>query len=91
MTELVRLEPDQKFSASYTFSVVPKLGGLRGSDTRMIVEGNRYEITLRKRRWRWMFEDEMRGGMSEGERREVLSGREAVEWRVDNMVTFKAI
>jgi len=89
-TELVRLELGQKFSTSYTFSVVPKADGLRNSDVRNMVKGNTYEITLRRRRWRWMFEDEMGEGMSEEEREEALRKREAMEWMVDCKATFKA-
>jgi len=89
-TELVRLEPGQKFSTSYTVSVVPKAGGLRDSDTKYMVQGNTYEITLRKRRWRWMFEDEMAGDIGEDERRAILKKTEVVEWDVDCQVNFKA-
>jgi hypothetical protein len=89
-TELVCLEPGQKFSSSYTVSVVPKAGGLRDSDTKHMVQGNTYQITLRKRRWRWMFEDEMAGGIGEDERRAILTKTEAVEWDVDCQVNFKA-
>lgn len=89
-TELVRLEPGQKFATAYTVSVVPKAGGLRDSDTKYMVQGNNYEITLMKRRWRWMFEDEMVGDIGEGERREILKKKEVVEWPVDCQVNFKA-
>ena len=88
-TELVRLEPGQKFSTSYTISVVPKAGGLMASDMRHMVPGNTYEITLRAQRWRWMFEDEM-ADIDEDERRAILKKREAVEWKVDCQVNFKA-
>ena len=89
-TELVRLEPGQRFSTVYTVSVVPKAGGLRASDTKHMVPGNTYEITLMRRRWRWMFEDEMDGDIGENERRETLKRKEAVEWDVDCQVNFKA-
>ena len=52
-----------------------------------MVKGNTYEILLKKRRWMWMFEDEMGGEMGEEERREMLWKREAVEWTEDCMVT----
>jgi hypothetical protein len=89
-TALVWLESGQTFSTLYTVSVVPKVNGLRDSDVKHLVVGNTYEITLRKRRWRWMFEDEMGGGLSEKERR-VLRKRKVVEWKVDRMVIFEAV
>jgi hypothetical protein len=88
-TALVWLEPGQTFSTLYTVSVVPKVNGLRDSDVKHLVVGNTYEITLRKRRWRWMFEDELGGGLSEEERR-VLRKKKVVEWKVDRMVIFEA-
>ncbi len=89
-TALIRLEPGQKFSTSYTVSVVPKADGLRDSDTKHMVPGNTYVITLRKRRWRWIFQDEMAQDIDEDERRAILKKREAVEWKVDCQVNFKA-
>jgi hypothetical protein len=89
-TELVRLEPGQKFSTSYTISVVPKADGLRDSDIRHMVPGNTYEITLRKQRWRWMFEDDMPEDIGEDERRAILKKTEVVEWKVDSQVNFTA-
>lgn len=49
-TQLIRLEPGQKFSTSYTVSVVPMVDGLRSADVKGMVKGNLYNITLRKRR-----------------------------------------
>lgn len=69
---MVRLEPSQKFSTSYTLSVDPNADKLRNSDTRNMVSGSLYEITFRKRKWRWMFEEEMGGDLSKEERGEVL-------------------
>ncbi|KAI9860132.1 MAG: hypothetical protein M1813_006242 [Trichoglossum hirsutum] len=89
-TALVRLEPGQTFSTSYTLSVVPKADGLRNSDVKNMVKGNTHEVGLRRRRLRWMFEDEMGGEMSEAERREMLRTRDAMEWGVDCKETFKA-
>jgi hypothetical protein len=90
-TELVRLEPGRKFSTSYTISVVPKVDGLRGSDTYAMVKGNTYEISLRKRRWRWMYENGMGEGLSKEEWRELLSKKDPMEWDVDCKVNVTAI
>jgi len=70
--------------------VVPKVDGLRESDTKYMVRGNTYEIMLRKRRWRWMFEDEMPADIGEDERRAILEKEEVVEWGVDCHVSFNA-
>ncbi|KAL2060152.1 hypothetical protein VTL71DRAFT_9974 [Oculimacula yallundae] len=89
-TSLVRLEPGQKFSTQYTVSVVPKADGLRNSDIRLMVPGNTYEITIKKQRWRWMFEDEMDKEMDIEERRTILKNRDVAEWKVDCLANFTA-
>lgn len=58
-SSMIRLEPSQVFGTMYTFSVTPKLGGLRSSDVRNLNPGKTYYIMLRPQRWRWMFEDDM--------------------------------
>ncbi|KAF2420945.1 hypothetical protein EJ08DRAFT_653679, partial [Tothia fuscella] len=90
-TELVRLALGEHFSTEYTISTVRKLNGLVRPDTRLMKAGGRYEIYLRDRRWRWMFEDEMGGDLSKEERREILSKMEVEEWAADNRVTFGAM
>jgi hypothetical protein len=90
-SELIRLQLGQKHSIPYTISVVPKAKGLRSSDVYLMVKGNTYEITLKTRNWKWMFEDEMGEEMSEEDRREMLRKREAVEWEEDCMVTCQAV
>jgi len=67
-TQLVQLELGEKFEQHYTFSVVAKVDGLRNTDVYNLVKGNEYHVTLRKRYWRWMFEDEMDMRMSHEER-----------------------
>jgi len=89
-TELVRFALGEQFSTSYTISTVEKLNGLVRADTRLMKLGGTYEIYLRLRRWRWMFEEEMGGEMSEEERRKILSKKEVDEWVADNRVTFGA-
>lgn len=90
-SQLIRFQLGQKHSIPYTISVVPKVSGLSSSDVYLMVKGNTYEITLRTRNWKWMFEDEMEEGMSEEQRKELLWKREAVEWTEDCMVTFQAV
>lgn len=95
-TELVRIEPGQKHITPYTLSVVPFMGGLRGSDTKMMAKGMRYEIILDKRRWSWMFEDEMERGeegreLNDEERKEILKQKLAVEWNVDCQAYFTTV
>jgi len=89
-TELVRLALGEQFSTSYTISTVKKLNGLVGADTRLMKVGGTYEIYLKPRRWRWMFEDEMGGEMSKEERRQILTKMEVDQWAAGNRVTFGA-
>lgn len=90
-TQLVRLGPGEVFETRYTICLGSKAGRLRGSDVKMMVEGGNYEVTARKRLWRWMFEEEMGGELSEEERRGMLSEREVVEWGVDCKVEHTAV
>ena len=69
-TELVWLEPGQTFSTGYTFAVTPKMSGIRPSDVHSLTAGNTYEITLQKRRWRWMFDDELPADLDNEAKRE---------------------
>jgi len=87
---LVRLQPGQEICTSYTFSVVAKAGGLRNSDIRNMIAGNNYEITLKKRRWRWMFENQM-DATTKDQRREILERQKAIEWEVDCKAEFEAV
>jgi hypothetical protein len=70
--------------------VVLKADGLRNSDTRNMVKGNTYEITLRERKWRWMFENDMGGDLRKEERGEILRKKETMEWKADCQVNLKA-
>jgi len=89
-TLLVRLEPEREHSTSYTLAVVPKANGILHSDVHMFVKGHQYEVTLRKRQLRWMFEDEMPDRMTEAERRELLKEKAPLEWRPDCCLPFEA-
>ncbi len=81
--EVVRMEPGKLFERPYTFSVVPKLNGIKRSDIWGLKPGTTYELMLRKQTWRWMFEDEMLENCSSEERRELLEKRAAGEESCD--------
>jgi hypothetical protein len=61
-----------------------------GTDMRRLKEGESYPITLRLRRWRWMYEDEM-GELGRNERRELSKTVRPTTWRVDCSTIFKAV
>lgn len=89
-SELVRLEPGQTYSAIYAISVFPH-SILTNSDTRPMKKGNTYIIGLRRRKWRWMFEDELVGGLGEEEIREILSKKDPMEWEVNCEVIITTV
>ena len=88
-TELVRLEPAQSFGTSYTFSVLPKLKGLRMSDVYNLAVGHTYDITLRPQKWWWKSEDEMPSDCSVQERREILKEQQRSQWTPDCTAPFE--
>ena len=90
-TELVRLELGYKYLTKYTFSTTPKLNGITHSDVRNLVIGKAYTVTLRRPRWRWMFEKDMPPYLIKHARREVLSEVDMVEWSVGCEASFEVV
>jgi hypothetical protein len=88
-TELVRLEPGQKFSTTYTMRVVPY--SLRSADTHAMQKGKPYIISLRTRKWRWVLEDELEEGLDKAEIREILSKKDPMEWKADCEVAITTV
>jgi len=88
---VVRLTKDQPHELRYRIEVQDKLDGLRGSDTRYMTAGNEYPVTLDKRRWRWMYEDDMPSSLTEQERRDLLYEQRPVEWAVDCQATLHTV
>ncbi|KAF2417716.1 hypothetical protein EJ08DRAFT_69829 [Tothia fuscella] len=78
-TVLIRFEPGDKFSTTYAFGFELKRNGKRG-DAKLMEPGNTYFVALKKRRVRWMLENQMEGGRGEEQRRDVLSHKEVQEW-----------
>ena len=90
-TTLIRLEPGLSFTRTYTFSVVPKVRGLRSSDIRNLETGKHYDLTLRQHQWRWMIEDDaLRSGTMEGRKR-ILESLDATIWRSECSVRFQVV
>ena len=89
-TELVRLEPGERLSTSYTVSVVPARHGIMTTDTQYMVAGNPYHISLKSRSWKWMYEDEVGEGLSREEWVEILNKQVPVDLEVDCEVIVTA-
>lgn len=88
-TDPVRFEPGHPIQISYTFSVVRKVKGLRNSDIWNLAVGNNYILTLRRQKWRWMFEDDMPKESSVDERRELLRKQPVTEWEAECSAAFE--
>ena len=56
--EILRIEGETTFRQSYTLCTEKKGNGLLNSDTWNLVSGKTYQLTLRKSRWRWRYEDQ---------------------------------
>jgi hypothetical protein len=82
-TVMMRLDPGDVFSTSYTFSVVKKMRGLIHSDVWNLKDGKKYKLTLWPQRWWWMFEDELPAGSSDEQKRDILSKLQVTKWQPD--------
>lgn len=88
---LERLAPGQSLQVAYTFAVERKFGAFP-SDVHKLEDGKRYEITLRKQKWWWMFEDEMPTDCTTAEeRRRFLGGRMCCSWRPQCVGEFEMV
>lgn len=88
-TSLERLVPGQSLEIAHTFMVEKKVGGFQ-SDVHKLKDGRRYRVTLRKRNWWWMFEDEMPADCTTLEqRRKILGKQERCEWKPQCMAEFE--
>lgn len=52
-------DPAQWFSQAYTFQTKERRNGVTHSDTWNVKSGKKYELMLRKRKWRWIYQDEI--------------------------------
>jgi hypothetical protein len=86
---MLRMEPGRRFSTCYKMSTEPREPGF-GTDMKCLKEGKSYGITLRVRKWRWMYEDEM-GELGWNGRRELLATIKPTTWRVDCSTTFTTV
>ena len=90
-TSLERLEPGQSLEMAYTFSVERKFKDFP-SDVHKLQDGQRYEVTLRKRRWWWMFEDEMPMDCTTDDgRRRVLGEQTCCVWKPECVAEFEMV
>ena len=87
-TELLRLEPRQQVTRTYTFTTERKAHGLRHNDFISLTVGNTYELTIRSQKWWWNFEEALSGSHSVEEKKAMLSSQPATEWKPNCMTTF---
>ena len=80
------------FSQVYTFATEKRRNGLVLSDTWNLKSGKVYELTLRKSRWRWMYQDEIEENMLRDQAKvvEVLRQEPYSEWKLDCQAVFEA-
>lgn len=90
-TSLHYLTSEQPLNIAYTFCVHMKESGFR-SDVDKLKDGQRYDITLRKQRWWWMFEDDMpKDCTTDQERREILSKQTCCVWKPQCVAEFDMV
>ena len=87
-TEVLRFRPGESTMIEYTFSTRRKAGGLRHDDFHNLTAGNMYELTIRRQRWRWMFESEMPENCILEDGRALLAEQDAVEWKPESKTSF---
>lgn len=90
--ELLRLSRSVLFQQSYTLSAKPKLKGLVSADTRNLVSGNTYEITLREMNWRWLYDNQLPDAVLKDKEKlkEALWQEPTVQFRPECKIEFCA-
>ena len=83
--KILRFEGGNAFRQSYTLSTEKKYNGVLNSDTWNLVSGKTYQLTLRKSRWRWRYEDQFETtDLQDMARLEAMLSEEPwVEWKLD--------
>ena len=76
------------FEQAYTFATEERRGGLVHLDVWNLKAGKKYEVTLKRSRWRWMWKDEIEG--DEKTAAELLWQEPFLEWKADCRVEFQA-
>jgi len=87
----LRLDRGDPFRQSHTLTVEPK-DRLLLTDTWNLASGKKYELTLRKSKWRWLYEDKLEAAVLQDKARlKAMLGEEPqVEWRPDCGAEFLA-
>ena len=80
------------FSQEYTLATEERRNGLLHSDTWNLKSGKQYEITLRKSKWRWVYQDEVAEEVrqAEGKVVEMLRQEPCSVWKPDSRANFHA-
>ena len=81
-----------EFSQEYTLSTKERQGGLLPSDTRNLKNGKQYEMRLRKSKWRWMYQDEIKEEVRQDKSKvvEMLQQEQCSVWKPDSRAKFHA-
>jgi hypothetical protein len=88
---LLYLKPGGKFESIYTFATTPKSGGWHRADTHSMREGGTYTIESRAREFWWMYAEDVDEGLSEEEKKAILTQRKCMSWKPDCKLEFTAI
>ena len=80
------------FSQEYTLATEERCNGLLHSDTWNLKSGKQYEITLRKSKWRWVYQDEVVEEVRQAEAKvvEMLRQEPCSVWKPDSRAKFHA-
>ena len=83
---------ETEFSQEYTLSTKERQGGLLPSDTRNLKNGKQYEMRLRKSKWRWMYQDEIKEEVRQDKSKviEMLQQEPCSVWKPDSRAKFHA-
>ena len=80
--------PGQVFQKTFTLAIEPRSEGRGHSDIYNLEVGKTYELTIRRQKWWWRFEDDMPSGHSDDQRKEFLFAQSPTEWRPENTIDF---
>ena len=83
---------EDMFSQEYTLATEERQNGLLHSDTWNLKHGKEYEMTLRKSKWRWIYQDEVKEEVRQDKAKvvESLQQEPCSVWKPDSQVKFNA-
>jgi hypothetical protein len=90
-TELVRLEPGEKFETEYVFRIKPRPLSTETSDVKNMKADRPYWIEVGHAKCWWICADDLKENLTSEEMRDLLGQRKYVQWKPTCRVDFETV